>query len=86
MSSHGYTPTQSGKTHGVNYWLYTKGAGCNIIIHYRAYSTKGTGKPLTFTSSDFAKDGRNDVQVTEIEVDKSIRVQLRAWDKIDLYT
>ena len=54
-----------------------KGAGCNIIIHYRAYSTKGTGKPLTFTSSDFAKDGRNDVQVTEIEVDKSIRVQLR---------
>ena len=36
-----------------------KGAGCNIIIHYRAYSTKGTGKPLTFTSSDFAKDGRN---------------------------
>ena len=65
MSSHGYTPTQSGKTHGRKLLAVYKGAGCNIIIHYRAYSTKGTGKPLTFTSSDFAKDGRNDVQVTE---------------------
>lgn len=54
-----------------------KGAGCNIIIHYRAYSTKGTGKPLTFTNSDFVQDKRNDVQITEIEVDKSIRVQLK---------
>lgn len=54
-----------------------KGAGCNIIIHYRAYSTKGTGKPLTFTNGDFKTNKLNDMQVTEIEVDKSIRVQLR---------
>ncbi|MEL5894824.1 FHA domain-containing protein [Bacteroides sp. GD17] len=54
-----------------------KGGGCNIIIHYRAYSTKGTGRPLTFTNGDFATNRMNDMQLTEIEVDKSIRVQLR---------
>lgn len=54
-----------------------KGVGCNIIIHYRAYSTQGTGKPLTFTNTDFKVNSFNDLKVTEIEVDKTVRVQLR---------
>lgn len=54
-----------------------RGAGCNIILHYRAYSTKGTGKPLTFTNADFSRNQLYDTTFTEIEVEKSIRVQLR---------
>jgi len=57
--------------------IYKRAENCNIIIHYRAYSTKGTGKPLTFTNEDFKMNKLNDMQFTEIEVDKSIRVQLK---------
>lgn len=57
--------------------IYKSVQNCNIIIHYRAYSTKGTGKPLTFTNEDFKMNKLNDMRFTEIEVDRSIRVQLR---------
>ena len=50
------------------------GAGCNVIIHYRAYSTKGTGKPLTFVNTDFYVDRSADVTTLDIEVRKDLRV------------
>ena len=31
-----FSNTRNGKIHGVDYWPYTEGAGCNIILHYRA--------------------------------------------------
>lgn len=48
-----------------------------IIIHYRAYSTKGTGKPITFVNSDFKVDRSYDDITHEIEVTKSLRILLR---------
>ena len=53
------------------------GGGCNVIIHYRAYSTKGTGKPITFVNTDFKVDRSYDDVTHEIEVTKSLRVLLR---------
>lgn len=53
------------------------GGGCNVIIHYRAYSTKGTGKPITFVNSDFKVDRSYDDITHEIEVTKSLRILLR---------
>ena len=50
------------------------GAGCNVIIHYLAYSTKGTGKPLRFVNSDFKVDTSGDITTLEIEVRKELRV------------
>lgn len=49
------------------------GAGCKVIIHYRAYSTKGTGQVLTFTNADFITDTSSDITTYEIEVRKSLR-------------
>lgn len=50
------------------------GAGCNVIIHYRAYSTRGTGKPLTFVNTDFKYDSSDDVISLDIEVRKELRL------------
>lgn len=49
------------------------GAGCNVIIHYIAYSTKGTGKPLRFVNSDFKVDTSGDIVTIEVEVRKELR-------------
>ncbi len=49
-----------------------KACGCNIIIHYRAYSQKGTGKPLAFSSNEFHINYGADV-ILPIEIDKSFR-------------
>lgn len=49
------------------------GAGCNVIIHYRAYSTLGTGRPLTFVNTDFKFDPSDDVISLDIEVRKELR-------------
>lgn len=49
------------------------GAGCKVIIHYRAYSTQGTGRVLTFTNSDFITNTASDVTTYEIEVRKRLR-------------
>ena len=50
------------------------GAGCKVIIHYLAYSTKGTGKPLRFVNTDFKVDTSGDITTLEIEVRKELRV------------
>jgi biopolymer transport protein ExbB/TolQ len=57
--------------------IYKSVPGCRVIIHYRAYSTLGTGKPLTFTNTDFNQDTRLDVQRSEVEVERALRVQLK---------
>lgn len=49
------------------------GAGCNVIIHYRAYSTLGTGRPITFVNTDFKVDPTKDVISLDIEVRKELR-------------
>lgn len=49
--------------------------GADVIIHYRAYSTKGTGKPLTFVNTDFVVNEEGDVDVV-IEIEKGFR---RTW-------
>lgn len=46
--------------------------GANVIIHYRAYSTKGTGKPLSFVNTEFVVDESGDTNV-EIEIEKKFR-------------
>ena len=46
--------------------------GANVIIHYRAYSTKGTGRPLSFVNTEFVVDASGDTNV-EIEIEKSFR-------------
>lgn len=54
-----------------------KAAGCNVIIHYRAYSTRGTGAPLVFTNEDFHRVSSEDLIVKEIEIRREFRVELR---------
>lgn len=46
--------------------------GANVIIHYRAYSTKGTGKPLSFVNTEFVVNDSGDADV-EIEIEKKFR-------------
>lgn len=46
--------------------------GANVIIHYRAYSTKGTGRPLSFVNTEFVVDASGDANV-EIEIEKNFR-------------
>lgn len=46
--------------------------GANVIIHYRAYSTKGTGRPLSFVNTEFVVDTSGDTNV-EIEIEKKFR-------------
>lgn len=53
------------------------GAGCKVIIHYRAYSTQGTGRVLTFTNDDFITNTASDVTTYEIEVRRSLRAIFR---------
>lgn len=59
------------------------GAGCKVIIHYIAYSTKGTGKPLRFVNSDFKVDTSGDINTLEIEVRKELRTSFKR-DGIDI--
>lgn len=49
-----------------------KAIGCDIIIHYKAYSQRGTGRSLSFTNSEFLVDRSGDVQQT-IEITKTTR-------------
>lgn len=57
-------------------WRYElaqyKAIGCDIIIHYKAYSQKGTGRSLSFTNSEFLVDRSGDIQQT-IEITKTTR-------------
>ncbi len=55
-----------------------KACGCNIVIHYKAYSQKGTGKPLTFSSNEFHIDHSSD-RVLTIEIDKPFK---KKWKDI----
>lgn len=50
--------------------------GANVIIHYRAYSTKGTGRPLSFVNTEFVVDASGDTSV-EIEIEKNFRTTWR---------
>lgn len=49
--------------------------GAKVIIHYRAYSTKGTGKPLTFVNTDFVVNEIGDADLV-VEIERGFR---RAW-------
>ena len=49
--------------------------GAKVIIHYRAYSTKGTGKPLTFVNTDFVVNEVGDADLV-VEIERGFR---RAW-------
>lgn len=49
--------------------------GADVIIHYRAYSTKGTGKPLTFVNTDFVVNEVGDADLV-VEIRREFR---RAW-------
>lgn len=49
--------------------------GADVIIHYRAYSTKGTGKPLTFVNTDFVVNETGDADLV-VEIERGFR---RAW-------
>lgn len=49
--------------------------GANVIIHYRAYSTKGTGKPLTFVNTDFVVNEVGDADLV-VEIKRDFR---RTW-------
>ncbi len=46
-------------------------AGANIVIHFLAYSTKGTGAPLRFTNEEFVTPNANEwiIQATKITED-----------------
>lgn len=50
-------------------------SGADVIIHYRAYSTKGTGKPLTFVNTDFVVNDKYDLNLI-VPIERSFR---RAW-------
>lgn len=62
------------------------GAGCNVIIHYRAYSTLGTGRPLTFVNTDFKFDTSKDVTTQELEVRKELRSVFKEYNIKPEYT
>lgn len=47
-----------------------KAYGMNIIIHYSAYSTKGTGAPISFTNNDFITESSEPLQVIMHKVDE----------------
>lgn len=80
-------------------WVYTEGetqredwrrkmaeyvaGGANVIIHYTAYSAKGTGRPLRFTNRDFSVDHQGDVNMA-IEIQKPIRNGWKEWFGITL--
>jgi len=49
--------------------------GADVIIHYRAYSTKGTGKPLTFVNTDFVVNEVGDADLV-VEIKREFR---KAW-------
>ena len=62
------------------------GAGCNVIIHYRAYSTKGTGKPLTFVNTDFKCERSGDCLNFDFEVRRELRSIFKKYDIEPEYT
>lgn len=49
--------------------------GADVIIHYRAYSTKGTGKPLNFVNTDFVVNEVGDADLV-VEIERGFR---RTW-------
>lgn len=55
-----------------------KACGCDIVIHYKAYSTKGTGQALSFTNKEFHINYGADATLS-IEIDKNFR---NRWKKL----
>jgi hypothetical protein len=51
--------------------------GCNVIIDYDAYSTKGTAHKLSFNNQDFLIDRSGDVITETIEISREVRVNLK---------
>lgn len=52
--------------------------GAKVIIHYRAYSTKGTGKPLTFVNTDFVVNEDYDLNLV-VEIKREFRTAWREY-------
>ena len=46
--------------------------GANVVIHYRAYSTKGTGKSLSFVNTDFVTRNDGDMDAT-LRIERKVR-------------
>lgn len=63
-------------------WYFA--CGCDIEIQYSAYSSTGAGKKLIFSSRDF--EHPTDYITTEIEIPKTIRVQLKKYGFKITYT
>lgn len=57
--------------------------GCNVILEYDAYSTEGTAKKLSFNNQDFLIDRSGDVTTEVIDIEREVRVNLKA-NGIDL--
>ena len=52
--------------------------GANVIIHYRAYSTQGTGKPLSFVNTEFVVDEAGDANLV-VEIERGFRTSWRDY-------
>lgn len=52
--------------------------GANVIIHYRAYSTQGTGKPLSFVNTEFVVNETGDANLV-VEIERGFRTSWRNY-------
>lgn len=52
--------------------------GAKVIIHYRAYSTKGTGKPLSFVNTEFVVNEVGDANLV-VEIERGFRTSWRNY-------